>query len=667
MASRLAAGLARARRLGTGLVLSLLGACSSDGGDLRQPPDDGSGDADASAGMTVHDAAVPACAFGSVTCDGTTALECTPSGLSRRSCREGQVCAEGLGCVACKPYASWCDGDLPRRCSADGTEWVAGTRCTGELSCDGQTGECVNLCARAASSKSYVGCEYWPVTLGNSVSKEFEFAVVVSNPQSVAADYTLEGEAGFSSRGSIPARSTQTLRLPWQALGGLAYTGTAYHLVTTLPVIAYQFSPLEYAKAGDCVSPEHDDMRGDRRCFSFSNDASLLLPTPALTGTYMISSRPSHGGFYQFLRGADGSTLVDGSGRPLSRHYLTGSGIPEFVIVGADSAEVQVSIKFAGEAEGAPRGMRSVFQPGQEITFPLAPGRALQFFAGKPAEDACKVGSKDEARYACVENQPRFQCLETLEYCAPDARYDLTGTVIRASGKLAVYMGDVCSFVPYDRQACDHLEESAFPLETWGKRVFVAGASPLRNEPSIVRVLSGAADNRISFTPAVHAPVTLGLGAFVELESDEDFVVEGSGALSVVQYLVGQNYAGVQTAVERELRDEIVSGDPSLTQVPPIEQYRREYFFLAPDTYDESWLVVSAPDAARVQLDGRMLDAWKSVPGSGMKTCRAKISGGAHQVTGDQAFGIQVQGFGSYTSYMYPGGLELQQISTPLF
>ena len=49
-----------------------------------------------------------------------------------------------------------------------------------------------------------------------------------------------------------------------------------------------------------------------------------------------------------------------------------------------------------------------------------------------------------------------------------------------------------------------------------------------------------------------------------------------------------------------------------------------------------------------------------------MKTSHAKIGGGAHEVTGDQAFGIQVQGFGSYTSYMYPGGLELQQISTPL-
>jgi hypothetical protein len=666
MASRLGPGLARPLRLGTRLTLSLLGACSGDGGDLRPPPDDGSGDA-ASAGNPGPDAAALACASGSITCDGTTALACTPSGLSRRACREGQVCAEGLGCVACKPYVSWCDGDLPRRCAADGMQWVAGTRCTGGLSCDGQTGECVDLCARAASGKSYVGCEYWPVTLGNSVSKEFDFAVVVSNPQSVAADYTIEGEAGFSSRGSIPARSTHTLRLPWQELGGLAFAGTAFHLKTTLPVIAYQFSPLEYAKNSDCTSLEHDDMRGDRRCFSFSNDASLLLPTPALTGTYMISSRASHGGFYQFLRGADGSTLLDSSGRPLQRTYLTGSGIPEFVVVGADSAEVQVSIKFAGRAEGAPHGMHSSFEPGQEVSFALAPGKALQFFSAQPPERECEIGSKDEARYACVQKQPSFQCLETLEYCAPQARYDLTGTLIRASGKLAVYMGDVCSFVPYNRQACDHLEESAFPLETWGTRVLVASASPLRNEPGIVRVLSGASDNRITFTPAVHAPVTLGVGAFVELESDQDFIVEGSGALSVVQYLVGQNYAGLQTAVERELRDEIVSGDPSLTQVPPIEQYRREYYFLAPDTYDESWLVVSAPDAARVQLDERVLDAWKSVPGTGMKTCRAKISGGAHQVTGDQAFGIQVEGFGSYTSYMYPGGLELKQISTPLF
>ena len=77
---------------------------------------------------------------------------------------------------------------------------------------------------------------------------------------------------------------------------------------------------------------------------------------------------------------------------------------------------------------------------------------ALQSLPGlvlhRPKTAGREIGSKDEARYACMQDQPSVSCLETLEYCAPDTRYDLTGSVIRASGKLAVYMGDVCAFVP---------------------------------------------------------------------------------------------------------------------------------------------------------------------------------------------------------------------------
>ena len=34
-------------------------------------------------------------------------------------------------------------------------------------------------------------------------------------------------------------------------------------------------------------------------------------------------------------------------------------------------------------------------------------------------------------------------------------------------------------------------------------------------------------------------------------------------------------------------------------------------------------------------------------------------------MTGNQEFGIVVYGFGNYTSYMYPGGLDLEAIDIP--
>ncbi|MCA9620027.1 MAG: hypothetical protein KC731_13470, partial [Myxococcales bacterium] len=40
-------------------------------------------------------------------------------------------------------------------------------------------------------------------------------------------------------------------------------------------------------------------------------------------------------------------------------------------------------------------------------------------------------------------------------------------------------------------------------------------------------------------------------------------------------------------------------------------------------------------------------------------------TGGVHVLEGDAAFGIQVTGYGSYTSYYYPGGLNLGVIAPP--
>ena len=38
---------------------------------------------------------------------------------------------------------------------------------------------------------------------------------------------------------------------------------------------------------------------------------------------------------------------------------------------------------------------------------------------------------------------------------------------------------------------------------------------------------------------------------------------------------------------------------------------------------------------------------------------------GAHQLTSDKPVGIQVMGYGQYTSYQYPGGSDLIAIAPP--
>jgi hypothetical protein len=138
-----------------------------------------------------------------------------------------------------------------------------------------------------------------------------------------------------------------------------------------------------------------------------------------------------------------------------------------------------------------------------------------------------------------------------------------------------------------------------------------------------------------------------------------DFRVTGTDAFSVAQHLVGQDYAGLGSS------GMMGNGDPSLSLAIPTEQFRTSYTFLAPTTYVVSYVNITAPDGAEVVLDGAPATGWTPVGGSGYSTTRLMISGGSHDIASTSPFGIVVYGFGSYTSYMYPGGLDFEAINIP--
>src|ERR1700734_2977993 len=46
-------------------------------------------------------------------------------------------------------------------------------------------------CAEAATYKTYIGCDFWPTSVGNSVWSIFDFAAVVANGGATAADVTV--------------------------------------------------------------------------------------------------------------------------------------------------------------------------------------------------------------------------------------------------------------------------------------------------------------------------------------------------------------------------------------------------------------------------------------------------------------------------------------------
>jgi hypothetical protein len=102
-----------------------------------------------------------------------------------------------------------------------------------------------------------------------------------------------------------------------------------------------------------------------------------------------------------------------------------------------------------------------------------------------------------------------------------------------------------------------------------------------------------------------------------------------------------------------------------MSYVVPVDQYRDQYTFSAPDTYDESWVVVTRRPGSAITIDDAPVDGFRPVGTGEMETARVSVAAGAHRMEGDSPFGIVVYGVGAYASYAYPGGLDLRQITPP--
>jgi hypothetical protein len=184
-------------------------------------------------------------------------------------------------------------------------------------------------------------------------------------------------------------------------------------------------------------------------------------------------------------------------------------------------------------------------------------------------------------------------------------------------------------------------------------------------EPYVVRVMSRENSNTLTFTPAsVHAPVTLNRGQFIEFCDTRDFDVSATQPILVGQFMVGQNETACGTCSTVAGTFPTV-GDPSFTLEVPTPQYRFDYNFVVPATYTASFINVVGQTGATILLDGTALvGAGSPIAGTTWSVWRQSIAAGSHHINtaGATGFGLKVIGVASYTSYGYPGGLDLRAL-----
>ena len=237
---------------------------------------------------------------------------------------------------------------------------------------------------------------------------------------------------------------------------------------------------------------------------------------------------------------------------------------------------------------------------------------------------------------------------------------DITGTRVTSTEPVQVIAGHFCADVPVGVQWCDHLEETMFPVRALGAKYVIdppALPSMPNGKPQVIRIVAAQDDTDLSFEPPQAAATHLDhAGDVIQMVGNaETFVLTATHRVLVAQYMEGQQAGGG-------------AGDPAMTLAVPVDQFRRRYLFHAPTNYETNYVEVVAPQGSAITLDGAPVGGFASIGTTNLALARVQLDNGGngnHAMEGDQPFGIQVYGYGQYTSYWYPGGLDLSTIVVP--
>ena len=570
-----------------------------------------------------------------------------------------KICVDGLGCVDCRPGNLTCVGNEQHGCNDDGT--VGGTIQVCDGSCVG--GQCVDPCTMAEQQRSYIGCDYFAVDLengievlgppvggqcsnygldavvndgtmpvchfpnptqpgstmgicdyGNDCSAEGPPDVFMCSPVQVCvwdaqhAPFAIvvsnpDGENAVAVTISNKAGMSQTVAVqPGQVV-------PIFPQAMGFPDQSLQYSGIEdkayrIQSSRPIVAYQFNPLNN---VHVFSNDASLLLPRHALDTQYYPMSF---------------STLTR---RPNTNDY---NGF--VTVVATEPGTTTVNINPRGRVRA---GLNvPAFAPGQPQTFVLEQFQTLNLEA--VGNDANGLGSRGD---------------------------DLTGSAIIADKPIAVFGGHVSTNLSATSsvQCCtDHLEEQIYPASAWGKHYAVVLTQGRDNHPDFLRVLAMRPNTQVTISPAMptSCPFALNTGEFCDFFFSQDVEISANEPISVGHY----------TTSSGSVQGNLLKGDPSLSLAVPIEQYRKSYTFLVPQAYDDNYVAVVANGQQRVTLDGQDVTAQLVWFGSnGLLRATLPLTVGQHKIDCPQSCGIEVYGWSLDVSYMFAGGLDLNQIVVP--
>jgi hypothetical protein len=306
------------------------------------------------------------------------------------------------------------------------------------------------------------------------------FAIVVSNPQTKDVNVTVTGPGGETmvrviSAGQVASLVPNMGGIPDQSIDGTIQARHAYKITSDLPIVAYQFNPLDNVNV-------------------FSNDASLLIPRTSFDIDYYGMSH------------ATLNRRAAAPGKDNYYGYLT-------VVAWQDNTQIAVTPTTAVQSSTT----QATIAAGATTNFTLDAFEVLQLQAAPgvaPAGDltGTKITSTNNTTFGVFGGH---EATAFGSATPPDNQHT---------------QGPCCA---------DHLEEMMFPASTWGKTFALARSQQRSSEPDVLRILAQKPNTIVTFTPppATGTCGTLGPGQFCEVKVAVDTEIVSTEPVLVGHYL----------------------------------------------------------------------------------------------------------------------------------
>ena len=257
-----------------------------------------------------------------------------------------------------------------------------------------------------------------------------------------------------------------------------------------------------------------------------------------------------------------------------------------------------------------------------------------------------------------------LQPFQLMVVMAQNAGDNMTGTRINADKPIGVFGGNRCTNVPLGMSYCDHVEQQIFPRQAIGTR-YVVGKTHARTHCAVddyIRVMADVDLTTVTFDPPIAGPWNLNAGEWMETTISASVEISATQPVMVGQFLRSSN--------DSECADE---GDPAFILQVPVDQFRGDYVFLTPPTYDTDYIDIIAPPDAVVLLDSSpvIIDP-TPIATTGFSLTSMVVVDGPHRIESNQPVGVIVYGYGGPSpehsdtqnvSYGYPAGLDLEAIN----